>query len=68
VRFDYAYGEAPDIRGIMPGNVVATCTFYANSEIVAEFQVLKGESDTLNLDFYPSSEDSLWHITKQFGD
>jgi hypothetical protein len=68
VRFDYAYGEYPDIRGIMPGNMVATCTFYANSEIMAEFQVLKGESDTLYLDFYPSSEDSLWHITKQYGD
>lgn len=68
VRFDYVYGREPDIREFMPGNAVATCSFYVNSEIVGEFQVLKGESDTLNLDFYPSSEDSLWHITKQFGD
>ncbi|MEJ5310935.1 MAG: hypothetical protein WHX52_14320 [Anaerolineae bacterium] len=66
ISLSYAEGmtSASPLAYFAPGDVLATCTFYAGSTVGGEFQIVFGESGELY--FAPlsgASED--WHITNQ---
>jgi len=54
--------DAPFV-GFAPGDVLADCTFRANSVVVGEFQIRVGDSNSLYLTGQ-SGEVGLWSITK----
>ena len=46
-----------------PGDALAVCTFYADSEVVGEFFIKVGDAG--DLEFYTLSDDlDLWRVTK----
>ena len=56
--------SASPLAYFAPGDVLATCTFYAGSTVGGEFQIVFGESGELYFaPFSGASED--WHITNQ---
>ena len=65
VTIDYGAGVAAtdDLGFYYPGDELATCVFRSDSEVVGEFHILLGETNSLY--FYgPSAEDGLWSVVR----
>jgi outer membrane protein assembly factor BamB len=64
IRYEDGVSPGDDFWYFASGDTLAVCQFYAGSEVVGEFLIRVGDSS--NLYFHsPSSEVSLWSVTKQ---
>jgi hypothetical protein len=65
VTIEYTDGVSPEevFYHYAPGDTLATCTFYADSEVVGGFFIRVGDGG--ELEFYDLSDDlGLWRVTK----